>query len=78
MECLYFLFSHADYKVHEKMRMLWEQHIAWTRSTITSIAEDLQDADLVTKRLLRNQIDMGMVFDIFHVINFSLPYSQVL
>ena len=44
------------------MRMLWEQHGAWTRMTIISIAESLADEDLVTKRLLRNPADIAAVF----------------
>lgn len=44
------------------MRMLWEQHAAWTRMTIISIAEGLQDEDLVTRRLLRNPKDIAGAF----------------
>ncbi|PRR81886.1 acetylglutamate kinase [Clostridium luticellarii] len=40
-----------------KMRMLWEQHVAWTRMLITSIAFDLPDTEFITNRLLRNPID---------------------
>ena len=44
------------------MRMLWEQHAAWTRMTIISIAEGLADEELVTERLLRNPADFAAVF----------------
>lgn len=44
------------------MRMLWEQHAAWTRMTIISIAENLADEDFVTRRLLRNPQDIAAVF----------------
>ncbi len=44
------------------MRLLWEQHVAWTRMTIISIAEDLADEALVTRRLLRNPRDIATVF----------------
>ncbi|TMV46437.1 acetylglutamate kinase [Paenibacillus mesophilus] len=45
-----------------EMRTLWEQHVAWTRMLIISIASDLPDEALVTKRLLRNPPDMAAVF----------------
>ncbi|MGE5527998.1 MAG: acetylglutamate kinase [Patescibacteria group bacterium] len=44
------------------MRMLWEQHAAWTRMTTISIAEGLADEELVTRRLLRNPADIAAVF----------------
>lgn len=49
--------SKAELDFRNTMRMLWEQHVAWTRMTIISIAADLPDLDLVTKRLLRNSSD---------------------
>lgn len=39
------------------MRMLWEQHVAWTRMTIISMAAGLPDTEAVTQRLLRNPDD---------------------
>jgi len=42
-----------------EMRSLWEQHVAWTRMTIISIASDAPDQGVVTRRLLRNATDMG-------------------
>jgi hypothetical protein len=39
------------------LRMLWEQHVTWTRLAILSIVFGLSDINLVTNRLLRNPID---------------------
>lgn len=44
------------------MRMLWEQHIFWTRLTIVSMEQNLMDVDLVTARLMQNPNDIGNVF----------------
>lgn len=48
------------------MRMLWEQHAAWTRMTIISIVEGLADEALTTQRLLRNPGDFAAVFGRFY------------
>lgn len=58
--------SKAEVKLREDMRKLWEEHVAWTRMTIISIASSLPDEDLVTKRLLRNATDMANAFKIFY------------
>lgn len=57
---MYQRISKTELDLRNTMRLLWEQHVAWTRMTIISIAEDLPDLDLVTKRLLRNPIDFEM------------------
>lgn len=54
------------YYLNNLMRMLWEQHAAWTRMTIISIAESLKDEDPVTRRLLRNPADIAAVFRPFY------------
>lgn len=41
------------------MRVLWEDHIQYTRGFIISTLADLPDQDAVTKRLLQNQTDIG-------------------
>jgi hypothetical protein len=46
--------------------MLWEQHVTWTRLTIISIVEGLQDVDVVTARLLRNPKDFARMLEPFY------------
>jgi hypothetical protein len=41
------------------MRMLWEDHIVWTRMAIVSFAADLPDFSATAERLLRNQDEIG-------------------
>lgn len=49
--------SRAEMNLSNHIRMLWEQHVTWTRLTILSMVFGLPDADLVTNRLLRNPAD---------------------
>jgi hypothetical protein len=53
------VFTQSEIELMSAMRALWEQHVAWTRMTIISIAANLPDQDLVSQRLLRNAKDMG-------------------
>ena len=41
------------------MRVLWEQHVAWTRLAIVGFAGGLGDLPATESRLLRNQTDIG-------------------
>ena len=41
------------------MRMLWEEHIVYTRNFIISSLAGLEDAGPIAERLLRNQDDIG-------------------
>ncbi len=49
--------SKAQVDLSNYIRMLWEQHVTWTRMTIFSLVLGLPDVDLVTNRLLRNPKD---------------------
>lgn len=49
--------SKAELDLRNIMRLLWSQHVAWTRMAIISMAENLPDVNFVTNRLLRNPSD---------------------
>jgi hypothetical protein len=46
-------------KFRADMRKLWEDHVVWTRLFIVSAVSNLPDKDATTKRLLKNQVDIG-------------------
>ncbi|MBO9666119.1 MAG: hypothetical protein J7501_04840 [Bdellovibrio sp.] len=46
-------------KFRADMRKLWEDHVVWTRLFIVSAVSDLPDKAATTKRLLKNQVDIG-------------------
>jgi len=49
----------ATVELKMAMRMLWEEHITYTRNYIISAVAGLEDVDAVAQRLLRNQDDIG-------------------
>jgi LysM domain. len=53
--------SKAEADLNNRLRMLWEQHVVWTRLVIMSIVFNLPDLDLATNRLLRNPKDFEAV-----------------
>jgi len=51
--------AHSKSAFQDDMRKLWEDHVAWTRLYIISVAGNLPDAKLTADRLLKNQVDIG-------------------
>lgn len=49
-------------QVQDQFRLLWEQHVYWTRMVILGIAFDSPDLAASTNRLLRNATDFGRLF----------------
>jgi hypothetical protein len=45
--------------LHDGMRELWEQHVAWTRLPIVGFFANTPDLPATQARLLRNQTDIG-------------------
>ena len=70
--------SKSEVYLRNVMRMLWEQHIVWTRMTILSIIKDLPDVDFVTKRLLQNPIDFKKVLIPFYGDEIASQFSDLL
>jgi hypothetical protein len=46
-------------KLRNEMRVLWEDHVTWTRMFIVSAIGNLPDKDAAAARLLANQDDIG-------------------
>ncbi|WP_028775347.1 hypothetical protein [Shimazuella kribbensis] len=55
----YTCISKAHVELRSIMRLLWEQHVTWTRLTILSLVFQLPDTEFVVARLLQNATDMG-------------------
>lgn len=51
--------TNSSVNLMNHIRMLWEQHGAWTRMAITSIVFGLPDEEFTVKRLLRNPTDFA-------------------
>mgnify|MGYP000873562899 FL=1 len=70
--------SQAELDLSNKMRLLWEQHVAWTRMTIISMVEGLADVDLVTKRLLRNPEDFKNALIPYYGVEKASMFAKLL
>ncbi|MCA1062610.1 glycosyltransferase [Rossellomorea sp. AcN35-11] len=46
-------------KAKEEMRILWNDHVIYTRQYMISAVDGLEDQDVVLSRLLQNQKDIG-------------------
>jgi len=60
------------------MRLVWEQHVYWTRMLLISIAERLKDLDAVTARLMRNPNDIGSIFAQYYSDDVAKTIAQLL
>lgn len=56
--------AHVEFANH--MRMLWEQHVTWTRLAIVSMVFGLPDTQATVARLLQNAPDMGAALKPFY------------
>jgi LysM repeat protein len=58
--------SKSEQTLNNYLRLLWEQHVYWTRMVILSMAFGLPDVDFATNRLLRNPKDFEAVLKPFY------------
>lgn len=62
MDCI----SINQFNLSNKMRMLWEQHVFWTRLLIISILNNLKDLDATQTRLLQNPGEIAAIYGKFY------------
>lgn len=60
------LLTNEAVQLRDCFRLLWEQHVYWTRMVILGIAFDSPDLEASTNRLLRNPTDFARVFRRFY------------
>ncbi|MFT3983077.1 MAG: LysM peptidoglycan-binding domain-containing protein [Lachnospiraceae bacterium] len=70
--------SKAQQILGNHMRMLWTQHVYWTRMDIISAAFDLPDEQLVTARLLRNPTDFEAALKPFYGESIAAEFGELL
>ncbi|MEK4081845.1 hypothetical protein [Solibacillus sp. FSL K6-1126] len=59
-------------------RLLWMEHVNWTRMTITSIVFQLPDLPFVQKRLLQNATDLGNYLRPFYGDQIADHYAKLI
>ena len=60
------------------MRLLWSQHVYWTRFFIISTAENLSDIEEVTERLLENPKDFAMALKPYYGVKTTQQFQTLL
>ncbi|KAB1440214.1 acetylglutamate kinase [Candidatus Galacturonibacter soehngenii] len=60
------------------MRLLWEQHVYWTRMFLISVAFDLANKEFVTNRLLQNPKDFQASLIPFYGREIASKFEELL
>ena len=61
-----------------RMRLVWEQHVYWTRMLLISIAERLKDQPEVTERILRNPYDIAKIYADYYPADTAKTIAELL
>lgn len=69
--------SEAESILNSHLRLLWEQHIYWTRMLILSIAFGLPDMEVVLNRLLQNPRDFEAALSPFYGEEAAATFAQL-
>lgn len=49
-----------------QFRMLWEQHVFWTKLAVMGLIHELPETDIILQRLLRNPVDFADVMKSYY------------
>lgn len=71
-------FNKAQQMLSNHLRMLWTQHVYWTRQAILSTAFDFPDTQLVIGRLLRNPKDFEEALKTFYGESNASEFGELL
>ena len=71
-------YSKALVELWNKNRLLWMEHVAWTRMAITAIVFKNPDLKYVLARLLRNATDMGNVLRPYYGDKIADAYGDLI
>ncbi len=70
--------SKAEQTLSNHMRLLWEQHVYWTRMAVLSTVFGLPDVEFVTNRLLRNPKDFEAALRPFYGEDIAAQFAALL
>ena len=69
---------HERLALMNDMRLVWAQHVYWTRMLLISIAERLKDQSGVTDRILQNPYDIAKIYADYYPKDVSQKIAQLL
>lgn len=69
--------SNAEQILSNHMRLLWEQHVYWTRMVILSMVFGLPDTEFVTNRLLQNPKDFEAALKPFYGQDIAAGFEKL-
>lgn len=75
---IYTCITNSSVSLINLIRLLWEQHGAWTRMAIMSIVFGLPDEEVTVKRLLRNPTDFANALRPFYGDNIARMFEKLL
>lgn len=58
--------TQKQFALHNGMRVLWEDHVTWTRLAVISLVAGTPDTEATVARLLKNQSDIGNAIKPFY------------
>jgi hypothetical protein len=58
--------TRKELALRSDMRVLWEDHVTWTRLAVISLVAGTPDTEATVGRLLRNQTDIGRALEPFY------------